>query len=769
LKLLFILGSILCYIPNLYAVQLHSSIDVILLGKHIEVLEDQSTSLTIYDLQDEKHQKNFKKSKDDIPNYGFSKSVFWVRFQLQNPTYIDNFWLLELAYPYMDSMWVYILQKKKVIQVEQLGDLLPFSSRTIPHRNFVVKLKINKQEKKWVYLRLESSETLQFPLKIWSPKAFYIDDHDTQYFLGIYYGIMLSVVFYSYMILLTFRNKAHFYYVLFISFYFLFQTTLGGFALEYLWPNHPLWAKYNRGLFIALTLFFAILFTKHFLNTKKNTPLLSKVLDFFTVLCFIVVFISIFGDPFFSIQVALFLAIILPIPLILTGIIRSLHGDKSALYYVIGWGAMFIGELIVSLKALGFLPSVFITEYGAHVGSLCQVFFLSVSLSERFRRMKKEREENQRKALFIEQKNNQILEEKVQQRTQELQSLLEDSLQKEGILTKNNKVIQRANSVFHGLVNLHSLNEETDKIEEIILNTVTQLKDLFSELDFGVILFGERFDIVENAVFLGFSKKKQNYIFSNIESVLLPEKKSPTSRPEADIFPHLPIYNQNSRLQVLPMINREKKIIGKFMFIGEIKRRLTLEVINLFIEQLTSITDHKTLTRRLEQQANTDGMTSTYNRSYLERKLNDMVETSLRIPDIHFAIFLIDVNGLKRVNDEYGHGDGDKMIIKVADLLLLSCRKSDIVARLGGDEFVVLCPSTKNEEANNLLSRIREEEEKLFMHCRNSDGSSEKLKIRMSIGVASTQDTEPNNILALSDQRMYQDKELFYKKEKRYR
>ena len=81
---------------------------------------------------------------------------------------------------------------------------------------------------------------------------------------------------------------------------------------------------------------------------------------------------------------------------------------------------------------------------------------------------------------------------------------------------------------------------------------------------------------------------------------------------------------------------------------------------------------------------------------------------------LHFSFFLIDLNGLKRVNDEYGHKHGDKMIIKAGELLLKICRKSDIVCRFGGDEYVVLCPSTNFDQASILRGELRKQEQETF-------------------------------------------------------
>ena len=66
-----------------------------------------------------------------------------------------------------------------------------------------------------------------------------------------------------------------------------------------------------------------------------------------------------------------------------------------------------------------------------------------------------------------------------------------------------------------------------------------------------------------------------------------------------------------------------------------------------------------------------------------------------------------DVNGLKLINDSFGHSIGDKLLKKVAEVISAGCRIDDIVARLGGDEFVILLPKTDTHEAEQIVKRIQ--------------------------------------------------------------
>ncbi len=97
-----------------------------------------------------------------------------------------------------------------------------------------------------------------------------------------------------------------------------------------------------------------------------------------------------------------------------------------------------------------------------------------------------------------------------------------------------------------------------------------------------------------------------------------------------------------------------------------------------------------------------DQLTGLYNRYYLNEEINRL-DVTRQLP---FSIVMADLNGLKLINDTYGHLKGDEVIKKVASILGKTCRAEDVIARWGGDEFVILLPGTKAQEAAELCKRI---------------------------------------------------------------
>ena len=117
-----------------------------------------------------------------------------------------------------------------------------------------------------------------------------------------------------------------------------------------------------------------------------------------------------------------------------------------------------------------------------------------------------------------------------------------------------------------------------------------------------------------------------------------------------------------------------------------------------------NIEERKRAEERILQLSFHDQLTGLYNRRFYEEE-RLRLDTSRNLP---MTLVIADVNGLKLVNDAFGHQAGDRMLVRIASLIRNVSRADDIVARIGGDEFVLLLPKTGTEEATGIVRRIRE-------------------------------------------------------------
>ncbi|MCV7073504.1 diguanylate cyclase [Mycolicibacterium rufum] len=128
-----------------------------------------------------------------------------------------------------------------------------------------------------------------------------------------------------------------------------------------------------------------------------------------------------------------------------------------------------------------------------------------------------------------------------------------------------------------------------------------------------------------------------------------------------------------------------------------------------FISHIEDISARRRDEEMLRRQATLDALTGVYNRNRFDEELQRFqVRASRHATVDEAAVFMIDLDGLKQVNDQHGHGAGDAYLRNVADIISRRLRLSDVLARIGGDEFVVLLPRTTAAQAQQMAQTLVE-------------------------------------------------------------
>lgn len=110
--------------------------------------------------------------------------------------------------------------------------------------------------------------------------------------------------------------------------------------------------------------------------------------------------------------------------------------------------------------------------------------------------------------------------------------------------------------------------------------------------------------------------------------------------------------------------------------------------------------------QHLKEVAEKDYLTNVYNRRGFAPKMEAEIKRAIRYKS-EVSLILFDVDYFKRVNDHHGHAEGDKLLIKLMELVLPQIRSSDIIARWGGEEFIILTPESNLDAAKELAEKLR--------------------------------------------------------------
>ncbi len=350
--------------------------------------------------------------------FGFTQGAHWFHASLLNQAHPEQRWLLVLHYPLLDNVDIYLRYPDGRIEHTASGDTLPFSARSIRYRHPNVWVDLPRHTEVELLVRVSSRSSMQVPLALYTPKAFAELERDSQFGIGLFYGILLALFCYNLVLWLSLRDASHFWYMFHVSAFGLVMFCLNGLAFEYLWPNSPWWANQAIPVSMALSQIAMHQFCRVFLELKQRQPTADKIalgiIGFFVVMG-LLSFVVDYRSAVRPMTLAVFPGAAFILYLAITSIRQ---GYAPAKVFLLAWAFLLVGTALYASVSVGLLNKNFLTEYGIQIGSALEMILLSFALAYRYAKL---RGENER---LVREQNDQ-LERHVARRTSELSTALE--------------------------------------------------------------------------------------------------------------------------------------------------------------------------------------------------------------------------------------------------------------------------------------------------------------------------------------------------------
>lgn len=397
--------------------------DLVSQGFGVSVYRDASNEDNIKQVLD----KKFVPTDVKIFNFGLDKATYWIKLDLkENHHYVNRILFIDQARLSLAEMYVYDNK-----QLQQSQEYNPFSyaqAKFTQGKIFKIPDSLNKGN--IIYLRLKSKETFLAPVNIVEEGSLLETFSLRGIVFGFYTGIMAIMFIYNLFLYIIIRDKSYLYYIFYIFSIWLTQVTIQGYSSKYFWDDSSHINNYAVVLFSCVGLIFASFFTLSFLNTK----VFSKVWNNLITGLYILTFVNLVILFAFSISVAFIIMQVLT----LTGAIFALAAAyyvyfkkhfKPAGYYLVAWSVLLFGVILFIMKDYSIIPYNNFTIYLLQITSSIEVMLLSFALADKINFFKKENEVAQAQALNASLENqklikeqNIVLEKRVQERTEELQS-----------------------------------------------------------------------------------------------------------------------------------------------------------------------------------------------------------------------------------------------------------------------------------------------------------------------------------------------------------
>lgn len=370
--------------------------------------------------------KEFVFSKNQILGLDLTNNFYWLKFDLINNSDFDHL-LLELDYPTLRYCEFYFPDSLDNYHSIVYSDTLNFFNRKYKHQNFIFDVYPIKNKVSTYFLKISSTEQIVLPLTIGSAQTISESLLTKDLLWGIFVGILLVMIFYNLFIYISTKDVSYLYYVNYILFIGLAQTSLSGYTYRFLFTHSPQLFHYGLIIFPALAGVFAILFIKKFLHTKESLPKGDVLLNIGIALYSSAIFLRILGFDLVSYRMIDISALFGTITSYVISIIRFRSGYRPAKFFLVAWSMFMAGLVFFVLRNLGVLPVNDFTNYTMQLGVILEVTLLSIALADKFNILKIEKEQSQLEALNAIKENEKIvreqnfmLEQKVAERTTEL-------------------------------------------------------------------------------------------------------------------------------------------------------------------------------------------------------------------------------------------------------------------------------------------------------------------------------------------------------------
>ncbi|MCG8311955.1 MAG: ATP-binding protein [Pseudomonadales bacterium] len=383
----------------------------VIVGEQLRFFIDTSKQLDVNSVKGK--PELFQPNTRAVYTGGYADGIHWLTFSLDLSQQVKELepWLMEIAFPFLRKIDIYVFEKDTLIKHMKSGADYPFAERPYEHAYFVFPFDFKKTTGLDIYIRIDTSSTRMVPIEFWRPAAFNTHSSIQQTWFGMYYGVILALAFYNFFLYLTIKSKAYSIYTIYLVSLCLMQASLNGFASQYLWRESLEFSFIAPTILSYLTLSLALFFSRIFLDTQSIVPKLDLVLKAWGIGTGIYGMICYWLPPAFSLQLLTWVSTIWLGLIVTAAIICLIHGQRNARFFLLGWGLLLVAVMLKLGTLSGAVPVNIITHNALMFGSALEVILLALALADRINLMQEEKQQLQQEALEASQQSNRLKDE----------------------------------------------------------------------------------------------------------------------------------------------------------------------------------------------------------------------------------------------------------------------------------------------------------------------------------------------------------------------
>ncbi|MCU0445513.1 MAG: sensor histidine kinase [Microscillaceae bacterium] len=422
------------------------------LAKQVWVLEDATKTLDITQILNPKNQKKFSLSKQETPFHAYSLANYWFKFAVEaHKLAFNDEWFVQLHNPNIDTVEVYFLnQKNEIIQKYLTGDKFPFYQRPVTYHKFLFPIPFEKTTQIKVYIALRGIYAKNHNLDIVEKKTLLNQGQNTVSFYIFLKAIFFTLLIYNFLLYLVLRDLAYLYYVGYLLFGLTYFLAIDGLGFRVIYPHLPFLTSHVANVSAFYCAICLNWFAYHFLHLEQIRRFWVKKALWAMIILSHLLLLLMFGNVWQIGSIPVLFLGVLFVGLSMTfafslGLLGLRERSRQATFFIIATVFLTIGIWMNIFRRFGINIPEIIGENAYQIGMALEGILLSFALADRIKIADREKRQAQETAIAALQKNeaiireqNTLLEQRVKERTAEIEQKNKDLRQKSNELEKVN-------------------------------------------------------------------------------------------------------------------------------------------------------------------------------------------------------------------------------------------------------------------------------------------------------------------------------------------
>ena len=345
----------------------------------VSILADPSRALSVQDML--ARPSDFVRPPGTDGTLGVQADPMWLRIPVSVATMSDGIWVLDIDYPVLNRVEIYLTANGQVLRQAILGSLQPFSQRPLLSRSHSLGMQLRPGQSYDLLLRIETRGAMVLPITMNKPTAWHSRAMNEQMLQGILTGVALCLLIYSLAQWVNLRDVLFIQYALLLMGSLLFSLHLFGLGTQYLWRDNPWMESHAAGLSALMATCGSFLFISQALAGHRPKSLLLRTMRGGAILCAVLALV--YALDLLSTRAITGVVSILGLVPALMGIPgtvqRARHGDAVGTSLLMAWLVYFVATATVIGVIRGWVPVNFWTLHSFQFGAtLDMLLFMRV-------------------------------------------------------------------------------------------------------------------------------------------------------------------------------------------------------------------------------------------------------------------------------------------------------------------------------------------------------------------------------------------------------